>query len=387
MIKSRILVIFLIALSLAACSPGESSPKALSEQQPALTGTQEALSPAKAGWEEQWNRVLAVAKKEGKVVVYTTAGTEVRTALVPAFQAKYGIPADFVMGKGAEISQKLISERKAGINLADVYIGGTTTQVTQLQPAGVSAPVDTALILPEVKDPKVWWSGSLLWVDSKHMALAFNAYPIPSYAINTTLVKPDELKSYRDLLNPKWKGKISLNDPTTAGIGEKGLSFVMETLGVDFVKDLAKQDPIVVRDQRLQVEWLAHGKYPIGLFCKSDPIAEFVRAGAPLKELIPPEGQALTSGSGNLSLIDGAPHPYAARLFINWLLSKEGQVLFSQASLVQSAREDIATDFLDPVKMRAPGVKYVWAETEDILLKLGNEQRPVFKEIFGPLIK
>ncbi len=387
MTKGTILALLILLFSLVACTTGQSLSRLPSEQPSSLTSVPDTGSSAKSAAEEQWNRVLAGAKKEGKVVVYTTAGTEVRTALVPAFQEKYGIPADFVMGKGAEISQKLISERKAGINLADVYIGGTTTQVTQLQPAGVSAPVDSALILPEVTDPKAWWSGSLLFVDSKHMALAFNAYPLPAYAINTSIVKPEELRSYRDLLNPKWKGKISLNDPTTAGIGEKGLSFVMDVMGVDFVKDLAKQEPVIVRDQRLQVEWLAHGKYPIGLFCKSDPIAEFVKAGAPLKELLPAEGQALTSGSGNLSLLDGAPHPNAARLFINWLLSKEGQVLFSKASLVQSAREDIATDYLDPVKIRAPGVKYFWAETEDILVKLGNEQRPVFKEIFGPLIK
>ncbi len=381
--KEKILALTLLLLTLIACTPGQTLPKVPSEQP--VPG-KENLS-IKAGWEDQWNRVVAVAKKEGKVVIYSTAGNEVRTVMQPAFQAKYSISADFIMGKGAEISQKLISERKANINIADIYIGGTTTQVTQLQPAGVSVPLDEALILPEVKDPKVWWGGSLLFVDSKHMALAFNAYPIPSYAINTSIVKPEELKSYRDLLNPKWKGKITLNDPTTAGIGEKGLSFVMDTLGVDFVKDLAKQEPVVVRDQRLQVEWLAHGKYPIGLFCKSDPIAEFVKAGASIKELIPPEGQALTSGSGNLSLIDGAPHPNASRVFINWLLSKEGQVLFSQASLVQSAREDIPIDFLDPVKMRATGVKYVWAETEEMLLKLGNEQRPIFKEIFSPLIK
>lgn len=386
MAKEKILALMLFILTLAACTPGKSPVKGPSEQQPALPGTQENPS-VKAGWEEQWNHVLAVAKKEGKVVVYTTAGTEVRTSLQPAFQEKYGISADFIMGKGAEISQKLISERKANINLADVYIGGTTTQVTQLQPAGVSLPVDEALILPEVKDPKAWWGGSLLWVDSKHMALAFNAYPIPAYAINTTIVKPEELKSYRDLLNPKWKGKITLNDPTTAGIGEKGMSFVLQAMGVDFLKDLAKQEPVIIRDQRLQVEWLAHGKYPLAMFCKSDPIAEFLKAGAPIKELIPIEGQALTSGSGNLSLIDGAPHPNAARLFINWLLSREGQTLFSKASLVQSAREDIPTAFLDPVKMRALGVKYMWAETEELLLKLGNEERLIFKEIFSPLIK
>lgn len=386
MSKVKNLALFLIlssfVFSFIECTPPEPSTKS-----PAPTGIVSVPSSAQSGWEAQWDHVLAVSGKEGKVVVYTTAGEEVRIALVPAFQAKYGIPAEFITGKGAEISQKLITERKASINLADVYIGGTTTQVTQLQPAGVSDPIDPALILPEVTDPKNWWGGSLLWVDSKHMALAFNAYPIPAYAINTTIVRPEELKSYHDLLNPKWKGKITLNDPTTAGIGEKGLSFVLETLGVDFVKELAKQEPVIVRDQRLQVEWIAHGKYPIGMFSKSDPIAEFIKAGAPIRELIPTEGQALTSGSGNLSLIAGAPHPNSARVFINWLLSKEGQSLFSKASLVQSAREDIPTDYLDPVKMRNPNVKYFWAETEEELLKLGNEQRPLFKEIFGPLIK
>lgn len=380
-------MLLLVVFALLACAPREALTQTPSGQPPSISENQAASATARSGWEEQWNRVLAMSKREGKIVVYTTAGTEVRTALVPAFQEKYGIPADFVMGKGAEISQKLLTERKAGINLADVYIGGTTTMVTQLQPGGVSAPLDNALILPEVTNPKAWWGDSLLWVDSKHMALAFNAYSLPAYAINTSIIKPDELKSYRDLLNPKWKGKISLNDPTTAGIGEKGMSFVLQTMGVDFVKDFAKQEPVIIRDQRLQVEWLAHGKYPVALFCKSDPVAEFLKAGAPIKELIPVEGQALTSGSGNLSLIEGAPHPNAARLFINWLLSKEGQGLFSKASLVQSAREDIPTDYLDAVKLRQPGVKYFWAETEEILLKLGNEERPLFKEIFSPLIK
>lgn len=266
-------------------------------------------------------------------------------------------------------------------------MGGATTQITQLQPAGAMTPMDTALILPEVIDPKVWWKGSLLWVDNKHMSLAFSAFTLPAYAINTTVIKPEELKSYRDLLNQKWKGKITLNDPTLAGIGEQGSSFLLETLGVEFLKELAKQEPVIVRDQRLQVEWLAHGKYPLALFCKSDPIAEFQKAGAPIKELIPVEGQALTGGTGNLSFIDQAPHPNAAKVFINWLLSREGQTLYSQAVLVQSAREDIPTDFLDPVKMRQPGVKYLWINTEEKLLKIGNEDRPIFKEVFGPLIK
>lgn len=385
--KLRILVLTsLLVLALFACAP-EKSVTQIPPQQIPPSGKQEAPASIKGGWEQEWDRVLAAAKKEGKVVVYTTAGTEARTALVPRFQQKFGISAEFVMGKGAEIGQKLISERKAGINLADVYVGGATTQITQLQPAGAMTPMDTALILPEVTDLKVWWGGSLLWIDRKHMSLAFSAFTLPAYAINTTMVKPEELKSYRDLLNPKWKGKITLNDPTLAGIGEQGSSFVLDTMGVDYLRELARQDPIIVRDQRLQVEWLAHGKYLLALFCKSDPVAEFVKAGAPIKELIPVEGQALTAGTGNVSFIDQAPHPNAGKVFLNWLLSKEGQTLYSQAVLVQSAREDVPTDFLDPVKMRQSGVKYTWIQTEEKLLKIGNEDRLVFREIFGPLIK
>lgn len=104
MVKVKILALSLLLISgLVACTPKESIPQAPLQQQPAAAGKLEVPSSAKAGWEEEWNRVLAQAKKEGKVVVYTTAGTEARTALVPKFQEKYGISAEFVMGKGAEI--------------------------------------------------------------------------------------------------------------------------------------------------------------------------------------------------------------------------------------------------------------------------------------------
>lgn len=387
----RVLVlasILLILALLVACAPREApAPAAAPAQAPAVAEKTKAPVASRAAWEDAWEQVSNGAKKEGRVVVYSTAGAEVRTAVIKAFKEKYGLDAEFIQGKGADVAEKLIFERRAGLYTADVYIGGTTTQITQLKPAGVLDPLEAALILPEVTDPKVWWGGNLLWVDPARLSLAFNAYPLPAYAINTETVKADELKAYKDLLNPKWKGKISLNDPTVAGISEKGMAFVVQVMGQGYIRELAKQEPVIIRDQRLQVEWLARNKYPIALFCKSDPIAEFRRAGSPIKELLPQEGQALTSGSGNVSLTNRAAHPNAARVFINWLLSKEGQVLFSQASLVQSAREDIPTDYLDPVKLRQPGAKYFWAETEDNLLKLGGEDRKLFKDIFGPLIK
>ncbi len=381
-------LLLVISALLAACAPTVApAPAAAPAQAPAAAEKPKAPIASRAAWEDAWEQVLNGAKKEGRVVVYSTAGAEVRSTLVRPFKARYGIDAEFVTGKGAEIGQKVITERRAGIYAADVYVGGTSTPVTQLKPAAVLDPLEPAMILPEVIDPKVWWSGNLLWVDSSHLILAFNAYPLPAYAINTTVVKAEELKSYKDLLNPKWKGKMTMNDPTVAGIGPRGMSFLLHGIGEGYMRELAKQEPLVMRDQRLQVEWLAHGKYPIALFCKSDPIAEFRKAGAPIEELVPQEGQALTSGSGNVTLVNRAPHPNAARVFINWLLSKEGQLLFSQASLVHSARVDVQTSFLDPVKVRRPDVKYFWMETEDYLVKLESDERALFKDVLGSLLK
>lgn len=383
-----LLVLALILVVVVGCAP-KATPAPQAAAPSSSQAATEVASPKASlePWQVEWEKVVDAAKKEGSVVVYSTAGAETRAVLMRAFKEKYGISAEVITAKGAEVSQKLFSERRAGLYMADIYTGGSTTIVNELKPGGVLDPLEPVLILPEVTDTKLWYSGRLPWTDTGHYIFAFMATPSPSYAINTEQVKLEEAKSYKDLLNPKWKGKMTLNDPTAAGTGLKWFGIVSSViLDIDYMRQLVKQEPFVIRDQRMQVEWMAKAKYPIAISPKSDPFAEFLRAGAPIKHVEPMEGGYLTSASGNLALLNRAPHPNAAKVFVNWLLSKEGQALFSRAMETQTARMDVSVDFLDVTRRRDPNAKYFTGENEEFLLKQ-PEQAKVAKEIFGALIR
>lgn len=156
---------------------------------------------------------------------------------------------------------------------------------------------------------------------------------VSSYVlVNTEMVKETELISYRDLLNLRWKSNMVLSDPTIAGAGLRFFGVVGgRIMGLDFMKELARQEPVITKDRRLQVEWVARGKYPIGLGAESPSISEFKNAGAPIREVVPIEGSGLAAGSGCIGLINKAPHPNASKLFINWFLGQEGQTVWTKA--------------------------------------------------------
>ncbi len=395
--ESRIVVcglVVLIALVIAACTPNVPSestgttpagsvpkPAAATESASSVAGS------AKEAWEEKWGAVLEAAKREGKVVVYGAPAAEVRSAMIQSFKAKYGIPLEYISISGPESAAKIQAERRARLYLVDVLLGASAPGQNILKPDGAFDPLEPALILPEVTDKKNWWEGELPWVDADHYRLAFSIYVSVPLVINTQMVKPEEIKSWRDLLNPKWKGKITIVDPTKNNSGNVTIvSLAWKLMGMDYVRELAKQELVITSDRRMPVEWVARGKYPIVLAPYNEAVVEFIQAGAPLMEIVPAEGTHQTGGSGYLSLMNGAPHPNAARVFLNWLLTKETQTLYSKQMGVQSAREDVPTEHLTPLVIRRAGVPYFATWREDFLLT--SEQRlKLGQEIFGPYLK
>ncbi len=376
-------------LSLLACG----SPKVVSPKDATPPSEVKAPVAELQGWEKEWNATLAQAKKEGKVTVYSTSGSEVRVAFNNAFTKKYGIELDMVVAKGAEVSNKVLTERRAGLYLVDVYVGGSTTIITALKPAGTLDPLRPALILPEVTDPGVWWQNQIpITVDrEKKYILQYSAtLNLREILQNGDLVKEGELASYYDLLQPKYKEKVAIMDPITAGRGLKwfGSLLASNSLPVDYMRSLAKQEPLITRNDRLPVEWVARGRYLVGIALAVDPIKEFTEAGFNLregsfKEDVP---RVTAPGGGNLSLMNKAPHPAAAKVFINWMLSKEGQTVWSKASSYQSARLDVPTDHIAPYNLRIAGLNYFDTENEDFLEKQ-TDQSKLAKEIFGPLMR
>ncbi len=383
--KLRLLLAAMVMVLLSCAGPEQAAPPSATPA-PEL-GSKAPSQPALSAWEVKWEQVSRVAKSEGKVVVYTGIGSELRGDLIKAFKSRYkDIELEFFAGRGPEITQKLLSEQKAGLFLADLYISGATTPLTSLKPVGALEPLEPYLILPEVLDPTVWFEGQLPYIDKGKFILAFMARPNPPLTINTGMVKENEIKGYKELLDPKWKGKIVMDDPTQGGPGLKWFGVVgTRILNMDYMREFAKQEPVPMRDARLAVEWVAHGKYPIGLSLQSPIVTEFQKAGAPLIQVSPIEGDYITSGFGTVAVVKNPAHKNAATLFVNWLLSKEGELAWSKSELRQSARNDIPIDHLDKIHVRQPGIRYVSGDDEDLLLEQ-PKQAELAKEMFKAML-
>jgi len=206
------------------------------------------------------------------------------------------------------------------------------------------------LILPEVREEKYWWGGHI-WEDNvktKRFLYSFIAdASTGGYWHNTALVKPDEIRSLDDLLSSKWKGKIGFLDPRTPGSGQSVWSFFWDVKGEGWLKKLVQQELFVSRDQRQLGEALAKGKLAVALGVSFYTLEGFITANLPIKELPPlKEGAPASNGSGVIGVVKNPPHPNAAKVYVNWLLSKEGQELYVKVMRQSTRRLDVDTKWL-----------------------------------------
>ena len=333
---------------------------------------------------DEWEQVLAAAKKEGTVSVIGPVGTGRRDTLTLPFEKKYGIKVEYFSDRGSGIGPRLAAERKAGKFLWDVFIGGTTTALEVTLPGGMLDPIEPALILPEVKDPKQWRGGGIEYVDAGKHVLVMMLTQRGTLFVNPKVVKPDSITSYKDLLNPKFKRKIVMDDPTNAGPGQGTFTFfyLHPDLGPKFIRELAKQEPTVLRDYLQELDGIARERFLV-LIGDTDIIAEErIKAGVPIAILDPrriKEGSYVGSSGGALTMFNHAPHPNAAKVYINWLLSKEGQTDLARLNSNISARLDVPTDH-SPWRVPIPkSIKSYTQAAQDVKA----DMLAVFKEAFG----
>jgi iron(III) transport system substrate-binding protein len=327
----------------------------------ALAQTGKSAAPA------EWNRLVEAAKKEGKVAVSIPASADLRKTLDQNFKKQFpGIELELVSARGPSHAAKIIQERKANLNNYDVHIAGTSS----IFAAGflkheLVEPLQPWMVLPEVKDADQWWGGHM-WADrSQGFVYPFMLYLTETLWHKADEVRPEQVASYDDLLNPRWKGRIAILDPRTPGSGESTWSFLMRIKGEDFLRKLVTQELIVNRDQRQIADQLARGKVVLTIGVSYYTFAPFVKAGVPIRALpVAREGTYASSGSGNVVVLRNPPHPNAARMFLNWLLTQETQNSYSRATGQASRRLDVDTkwtrelgiigakDALTPEKLR-----------------------------------
>jgi len=310
-------------------------------------------------WQLEWQKTLEAARKEGQVVVYGPAGTDARKALAEAFQQKYGITVEYLGSRGTERIVKMKAERDAGQYTVDIHIGGLTTPLVSLKPIGALDPISSALILPEIKEPKNWQEGKLPWFDKEQNFLPALYRGRTSVIVNTNIVKPGEIKSYKDFLNAKWKDNIILDDPRGTGPGQQLFTFFLlhRDLGPAFVRALAIQGLFVTDNRTIQRDSLAHGKKAILLGGAESVMETAIEKGLPVAHLTTKdfkEGGQVAFGGSVLELINKAPHPNAAKVYINWFFSREGQTVIARELGFASRRADVPTDHLKPWQLARP---------------------------------
>ena len=337
-----------------------------------------------ANWQAEWEKTVRAAEAEGQLMLYACCYEYDR--VLEGFRKKYPkIKDNIVIGAGNQLATRILAERRGEKYLIDVISSGANTLHDALYKAQVLEPIKPALILPEVLDQTKWYEGEHRYIDpEKRYIFAFNANSQSGQVIyNLKQVNPSEFKSYWDLLNPKWKGKIVSLDPTSFGMGATLQFFYYHPeLGAPFIKKLYGDTQITVsRDPRQMTDWLSTGKFALCIRCNAgSEVGKAVQQKLPIGYLDTEdwkEGGSTSAAGGTLGLPTRAPHPNAAKIFINWLLSREGQIALQKLGRPDahnSRRIDIPKDDVDPYNRLEPGKKYF-----DLAKPEYQDLTPIFK--------
>ena len=342
-----------------------------------------------AQWQKEWDGTIAVAEKEGKLVYHSGNSNE---PVFREFQKRYPKikTVRMLTRGGSAAAQRLMAERRAGLYAADVVVMGGTSG-TSLARAGALDPIEPILILPEVLDQSKWFEGKHHYLGKKSgYVFVFAGIPRPFVGYNTKLVDASKIKSYWDFLNPEWKGKIVAVDPAAGGRGGAGSSirfaYYNPELGPTWMRRfLTEADVTYSRDQYQIINWLGVGKFAIAMFVTPNRsgLPRAKAQGLPVDAFSPShfkEGVPFSGGGNNIGLVNKTAHPNAAKLFINWFLSREGQIITQRVGGggegIDSMRIDISKDDVPQEYRRQKGLKYFYTDRPEWM-----NMKPVLKFI------
>lgn len=342
---SFVLLIGIIVFTiLAACAPKTApatSPTQIANTAPApapVSAPTSNISPS-TSQDDAWAKTVQAAQKEGKVTVYAYLFTgDVGLALSQAFKQRYGIQLDIVTGRGAEFIERIKTEKRMGSIVGDLH-QGNIINARIMKDEGLTANI--ASELPVLREKDAWVIDILAGDPQDKEIFCFN---ISTYTpwVNTNLVKPgEEPKVWKDFLDPKWKGKITAMEPVASpGIYQWAIPLMREkVIDEGFLKALYAQDVKLVIGYPQEAPMIARGERAMSISATESTYAGAIAAGAPIRAVSLEDGTPL--GLTVVNGFKGGPHPNATKVFINWILSQEGQTVWGKAASVSSVRKDV----------------------------------------------
>jgi iron(III) transport system substrate-binding protein len=310
--------------------------------------------------QDDWARVEEAAKKEGKLVIYTASiGSPSLKAVTKAFERKYNIPIELLEARASEIRERVRVEQAAGRFLGDVHHNGSTTtwlmtRDGNFQPRGP---------IPNIKNIMPPFEA-----DDIRLPAEVISY---SLMVNRNLVKPDdEPKSWKDILDAKWAGKILSDDYRALGGGAVFFVVMHNTFGPAFLEKLATQKPVFSRDIANSERRVARGEFPLYLPFSLQNYTTL--KGLPVKPIVPAEGRPYVRF--DLTMFKNAPHPNAARLFMNHYLEPDSQIVYANAGynpVVKGVIEKTIEEIRPLLATKAMGTTV--PERQDAMLELAKQ--------------
>ncbi len=304
--------------------------------------------------------LIEAAKKEGKLVFYTSYVTpQMHAAVKDGFEKAYGIPVELLNVRASELNERVRAEQAAGRFLGDVVQHGQAS-INRFTAAGNTLPLPPIGAAADLIDGQP--------AESNQIGSFIGAYAI---LVNSNMVKPDdEPKSWLDLLDPKWKGKILVDDMRAAGGGNALFSATYSVLGEDFHRKLAANNITLSRDVGEAERRTARGEYPIYTPQVSSDLTGL--RGLPVRLVVPKEGIAYVRL--DLALLTKAPHPNAARLFVEYYLSEENQkriAAWGVLPVIKGAESALPAEVQPMAKAKFMGT--IVASTQQKMLDLATE--------------
>ncbi len=330
--------------------------------------------PARAqsgDWQAEWKAVVAAANKEGRVNCGCPQHPGSRKYLMAQWQKDYpNITLEFTPAVLPEWAARVEAERSAGKYLWDTYFSGPGPAIYKMAHEKVLDPLVPALILPDVKDPKTWggWENAFFDNEKKRMLAMWSDVSTPWF--NAKIVPPEKVKKegLKVLLDPAYKNKIVWWDPRYGGAGINYAYMLYVKYGEKGLRTaLVDQNATILHDTNSMTERMVRGTAAFSLGPDlAETLIPYQKAGIPLdlrRMGDTPEVAMLSTGYGIAAIFNRPPHPNAAKLFMNWLLSKPIQTGLAKSAKNDSRRIDVPQTPGAPPRP-LPGMTYLSPQME-----------------------